>query len=255
MLSFKSLGSGSSGNATLVEASGLWPCRLLVDCGLGVRALTQRLASAGWGAQDLDAIFITHEHGDHVGCASALASRHGLPIWMSEGTWRGCGQPDLGDLLHITADGDRIDLGAMELRPFAVPHDALEPLQLRCSDGQRSLGILTDLGHEPASVLHHLQGCQALLLECNHDPDMLNGSAYPHFLKRRVGGELGHLSNEQSAGIAEQLKPKLRRVLAGHLSRQNNRPELAEAALRQVLGDGAEIDVADALTGSGWLRV
>jgi phosphoribosyl 1,2-cyclic phosphodiesterase len=84
---------------------------------------------------------------------------------------------------------------------------------------------------------------------------MLNGSAYPHFLKRRVGGELGHLSNEQSAGIAEQLKPKLRRVLAGHLSRQNNRPELAEAALRQVLGDGAEIDVADALTGSGWLRV
>jgi phosphoribosyl 1,2-cyclic phosphodiesterase len=128
-------------------------------------------------------------------------------------------------------------------------------LQLRCSDGQRSLGVLTDLGHAPAAVLHHLKGCQALLLECNHDEDLLSQSAYPHFLKRRVGGEVGHLSNAQSAGIAEQLKPSLRRVLAGHLSRQNNRPELAETALRQVLGDGVEIAVADALTGSGWLRV
>ena len=255
MLRFKSLGSGSSGNATLVEATGLWPFRLLVDCGLGLRALTQRLANAGLGVQDIDAIFITHEHGDHVGCAPALVRRHGMPIWMSEGTWRGCGQPELGELLHLTADGDHIDLGAMALRPFAVPHDAREPLQLHCSDGQRALGILTDLGHAPASVLQRLQGCQALLLECNHDPDLLSSSAYPHFLKKRVGGEWGHLANAQSADIAKHLQPGLRRVLAGHLSRQNNRPELAEAALRQVLGDGVEIAVADALTGSDWLRV
>lgn len=253
MLRFKSLGSGSSGNATVVEAGGAKPFRLLVDCGLGVRILGQRLAAAGLAVEDIDAIFITHEHGDHIGCAPKLAARYGLPIWMSEGTWRGSGQPDLGDLLRLTVDGEVICLQGLELQPFAVPHDALEPLQLRCSDGNRSLGILTDLGHAPDTVLNRLQGCQALLLECNHDPELMSQSAYPAFLKRRVGGDEGHLSNPQSAAIAQQLGPGLQRVLAGHLSRQNNRPELAEAALRQALGDGVDIAVADAHNGSSWI--
>ena len=164
MLRFKSLGSGSSGNATVIEAGGLVPFRLLVDCGLGIRVLAQRLAEAGLGLDDLDAIFITHEHGDHIGCAAQVALRHHVPIWMSEGTWRGCGEPALAPWLRLTGDGERIDLGQMQMRPFAVPHDALEPLQLRLSDGQSELGILTDLGPVPDSVLAHLTGCSALLL-------------------------------------------------------------------------------------------
>lgn len=253
MLRFRSLGSGSSGNATVIESGGASPVRVLVDCGLGIRVLSQRLAQAGLCPEDLDAIFITHEHGDHVGCAPKLAERHRIPIWMSEGTWMGCGAPELGDLLHISRDGDTIDLGRLALHPFAVPHDAREPLQLRCTDGQTHLGVLTDLGHVPEAVLTRLQGCSSLLLECNHDLDLLEQSPYPYFLKRRVGGELGHLSNAQAALMAGALKTTLRCVLAAHLSRQNNRPDLASAALQQVLGQGTQIMVADPITGSPWI--
>lgn len=254
MLRFKSLGSGSSGNATLIEAGGLAPFRLLVDCGLGIRVLARRLAEAGLGLDDLDAIFITHEHGDHIGCAAQVVRQHHVPIWMSEGTWRGCGEPALNSWLRVTADGDRIDLGCMELCPFTVPHDALEPLQLSVADGQTQLGILTDLGHVPEHVLAHLKGCSALLLECNHDAQLLSESAYPGFLKQRVGGDMGHLSNRQAAEVAAHLKPHLRQVVAAHLSRQNNRPELAQAALSEVLGEHIEICVAHPASGTPWMR-
>lgn len=253
MLRFKSLGSGSSGNATVVEAGRSRPVRVLVDCGLGIRVLAQRLAAAGLVLDQIDALFITHEHGDHVGCAAKLAARHRLPVWMSEGTWRGCGEPDLGDLLHLTGHGERIDLGELLLEPFAVPHDAREPLQLRIHDGQGCVGILTDLGHAPEAVLQQLQGCSALLLECNHDSDMLAASPYPAFLKKRVGGDWGHLSNRQATEVALRLRSSLRWVLAAHLSRQNNRPELAEKALRETLGDDTGISVADPVTGSDWI--
>jgi len=253
VLRFKSLGSGSSGNATVIDSGGPRPVRVLVDCGLGIRVLTQRLATAGLEPQDLDAIFITHEHGDHVGCAPALAARHGIALWMSEGTWLGCGAPELGEVLHLTGHGESIDLGALELRPFAVPHDAREPLQLVCRHADGKLGILTDLGHVPPDVQLSLQGCQALLLECNHDAQMLSDSPYPAFLKRRVGGELGHLSNAQAAELASALGPGLRQVVAAHLSRQNNRPDLALAALQAALGEPVGLCVADPVVGTDWL--
>lgn len=255
MLRFKSLGSGSSGNATVVESGGVRPRRVLIDCGLGIRALEQRLGLAGLAPDQIDAIFITHEHGDHVGCAPRLATRYGIALWMSEGTWLGCGAPELGPLLHLTGDGERIDLGELELQPFAVPHDAREPLQLRCGDGDGWLGVCTDLGHAPDAVINGLRACRTLLLECNHDTELLERSAYPHFLKRRVGGDVGHLSNDQAADLAQRLRGGLRRVLAAHLSRQNNRPELAEHALRRVLGDSVDIAVADAASGAGWMKV
>ena len=195
MLRFRSLGSGSGGNATLVEAGGLLPFRLLVDCGLGIRQLAVRLAQAGLLFEDIDAVFITHEHGDHIGCAHALSLRHRIPVWMSLGTHSAIGSPDFEGLLHTARDGKVIDLGGLQLMPFTVPHDAREPLQLSCTDGSAKLGILTDLGHATPHVMAHLQACHALLLESNHDTDLLGQSAYPHFLKRRVGGDYGHLSN------------------------------------------------------------
>lgn len=258
MLRFKNLGSGSAGNATIVEGrSGTSVTRLLVDCGLGIRQLDQRLGEAGLTAGDIDAIFITHEHSDHIGCARKVALRHRVPVWMSHGTHAGTGSADFDGLLRLAGDGDAIALGELHVMPFTVPHDAREPLQLRCTDGATSLGILTDLGHATDHVLAHLALCQAILLECNHDPDLLAASSYPAFLKKRVGGTHGHLSNARSAAIAAALNhPGLVTVVAAHLSRQNNRPDLARNALALALERAPEdIGVADQATGTHWLVV
>ena len=255
MLRFKNLGSGSSGNATVVQArSESRLTHLLVDCGLGSKQLNHRLGQAGMLADQIDGIFITHEHGDHIGCAVQVALRERIPVWMSHGTYLAIGEPDFDGLLRIAHDSVPIVLGALEVRPFTVPHDAREPLQLTCSDGRSKLGILTDLGHATAHVLDQLAGCDTLLLECNHDPQLLAASGYPDFLKRRIGGDWGHLANHAAAAIASAVQPHgLRQVVAAHLSEQNNRPELARAALLATLGDRVEIHVASGRAGSGWL--
>ncbi|MFD0666432.1 MBL fold metallo-hydrolase [Ramlibacter sp. MAHUQ-53] len=257
MLRFKSLGSGSSGNATVVEAtSGNVTTRLLVDCGLGIRRLDRALAEAGLAAADLDAIFVTHEHSDHIGCARALALRERLPVHMSAGTHAGLRERDFDGLLRVAADGQAIDLGALRVMPFDVPHDAREPLQLHCTDGDARLGILTDLGHVTAHVLAHLAGCGSLLLECNHDAQMLASGPYPWFLKRRVGGDWGHLANAAAAEAARTLQARgLRQVVAAHLSEKNNTPDLARTALAEALGAAPQdIHVATASAGCAWLR-
>lgn len=261
MLRFRNLGSGSTGNSTVIEArSGLFSSRVLVDCGLGIRVLEKRLAAAGLAYADLDAIFITHEHSDHVGSAFNVARRHGIALWMSEGTYDGIGRPETDGLLRVARDGESIDLHALRVVPFAVPHDAHEPLQLTCTDGDVRLGILTDLGHADAHVMAHLRGCQAMLLECNHDPEMLANSPYPAFLRRRVGGFQGHLANAAAGAIAAELaRHGLRQVVAAHLSQQNNTPALARAALAQALGcdalDDAVLGVAHATEGAEWRAV
>jgi phosphoribosyl 1,2-cyclic phosphodiesterase len=254
---FCSLGSGSSGNATLIEArDGQRATRLLVDCGFTLRELERRLARHGLTPLDLDAAFVTHEHGDHLGCAFALMRRHATPVWASEGTWRiACGRAALPARSHIARDGEAIAVGALEITPFAVPHDAAEPLQLTVSDGVSRLGVLTDLGHGPTAVVARLARCDALLLECNHDEQMLADGPYPYLLKRRVAGAHGHLANHQAAAILGQcMHPALRHVVAAHLSLQNNRPELAAATIAEVLGCAAQdVVVAHATAGSRWL--
>lgn len=254
MLRLRSLGSGSTGNATLVEAWGLRRRRLLIDCGLGPRVLQARLAKAGVDLSEIDALLITHEHHDHIAHAHRIATRHRIPVWMSEGSWRSSGQADYGELLKFCRDGQSIDLGELEITPFSVPHDALEPLQLRCSDGRHQVGILTDLGHVSEHVVQHLVDCQMLLLECNHDPDLLRDCAYPEFLKRRIAGDLGHLSNAQAAALVTRLqRGQLQHVVAAHLSRTSNRPDLAERALEDALAGSAQVSVADASEGSSWI--
>ena len=256
MIRFKSLGSGSSGNATVVEArSDNHTTHLLVDCGLGIRQLDQRLGQAGMLAEQLDAIFITHEHADHIGCARQLALRERIPVWMSRGTYVSMGEPDFGGLLRIACDGIAMEVGAMQVIPFTVPHDAREPLQLTCGDGAMKMGVLTDLGHASAHVLAQLQGCTTLLLECNHDADLLAAGSYPPFLKRRVGGAYGHLANDAAAAIAQALRAAgLKQVVAAHLSEQNNRPDLARRALAAAMEcEESAILVADGATGCGWL--
>ncbi|SFN45752.1 MBL fold metallo-hydrolase [Variovorax sp. OV329] len=258
MLRFRSLGSGSSGNATLIEAgNGHTTSRVLVDCGFGLRHLEARLERAGLAATDIDALFITHEHGDHIGCAHAFSRRHGTAVWMSEGTWMASGARDYEGRLNFARDGEAIAVGDMQVRPFTVPHDAREPLQLRCTDGARHLGVLTDLGHATPHVLAQLGGLDSLLLEFNHDVDLLGVSSYPPFLKQRVGGKWGHLSNDAAAGIAAALcHGAIRHLVAAHLSEQNNRPDIVRQAMAQVLGAHAdEMLTANAAEGTPWLDV
>jgi phosphoribosyl 1,2-cyclic phosphodiesterase len=264
MLRFKNLGSGSSGNATLVQASGIRTSRLLVDCGLSLKQLAWRLAEAETHcsrseAKPVEAIFITHEHGDHIGCARQFALLHRIPLWMSHGTYAALGSPDMDGLLRIAADGQAIDLGELQVTPFTVPHDAREPLQLSCTDGNAKLGVLTDLGHATPHVLAHLAGCHALLLECNHDTDLLAKSSYPSFLKKRVGGLYGHLSNTAAAEIAVALAHDgLTQLVAAHLSVHNNSPGLVlQALLGHDAADwgGPELSVAHPTEGTRWMQV
>ena len=261
MLRFKNLGSGSAGNATLVEAHcGQQVSRLLIDCGLSLRELGKRLAAADLAVEDLDAVFITHEHADHVGHARALASKTGLAVWMSRGTALACQLAEWGlpsHQCHTARDQQVFAVGALELMPFTVPHDAREPLQLRCSDGDKRLGVLTDLGHGSAHVVDSLQHCHALLLECNHDPQLLAQSSYPAFLKKRIAGPLGHLSNAESAELTHSLvHPGLNLLVAAHLSERNNRPDLAQSTLAQAANCSVQdICVADPLSGTPWFTV
>jgi phosphoribosyl 1,2-cyclic phosphodiesterase len=259
MMRFCSLGSGSTGNATVVEAnSGNTVSRVLIDCGFSLRELDRRLARVGLTSADIDAVFVTHEHGDHVGCALTLARRHRTPIWTSRGTWRAIGEPDLPDgLVRFARDLEPIAVGDLELTPYTVPHDANEPLQLRVGDGALRLGVLTDAGSVTPHLLAQLSGCNALLLECNHDRGMLANSSYPASLKARISGRLGHLANDTSAEIlAGCLHPGLNHLVAAHLSERNNHPTLAQAALAQVLGgEPGDVLVADPLLGFDWLVV
>ena len=257
MLRFRSLASGSSGNATLIEASdGLHRTRVLVDCGLGLRQLIARLAVEGIGPADLDGIFITHEHGDHIGCAPMLVARYGVPLWTSAGTAQYAAFAGLESALNLVRDGQVFAIGGLQLHPFTVPHDAREPLQLRCTDGDRVLGLMTDIGHVTGHALAALAGCHALVLESNHDVELLAQSRYPDFLKRRVGGQHGHLSNVQAAAALGALRhDRLNTVVAAHLSERNNRPELVSRAFAAVLGCGeADVLLAER-QGRGWLDV
>jgi phosphoribosyl 1,2-cyclic phosphodiesterase len=174
---------------------------------------------------------------------------------MSEGTWLANGACDFEGRLNLARDGVDIEIGELLVQPFTVPHDAREPLQLRCTDGARTLGVLTDLGHATPYVLERMTGLDALFLEFNHDSSLLAESAYPPFLKHRVGGNYGHLSNAAAAAIARTvLHEGLRHVVAAHLSEQNNRPEIVRHAMAEALG-ASEQDMltASAAAGSPWL--
>jgi len=266
VLRFRSLTSGSAGNATLIQATdgtALRPARLLVDCGLSIRQIERRLQSAGVALADLDALFITHEHADHLGQALPLALRARIPVWASQGTWDAalaaadCAlAQSIAPLMRIARDRKPIAIGALLIEPFTVPHDAREPLQLRVSDGARRLGLLTDLGHVTPHALDMLQGCQALLLESNHDPDLLERSSYPPFLKRRIQGPLGHLSNTQAQQVLARIKhPGLTTAVAAHLSERNNHPQRVQACWAETLGcTPSEVRVSSR-NGLDWIEV
>ena len=255
---FASLGSGSEGNALLVESvSGTTTTRVLLDCGFSAKEVERRLARLDVRADQIDAILITHEHADHIGGALTLARKWSIPLHMSWGTARAVGADDAPVDLRVLWGDESVVVGDLEVLPYTVPHDAREPLQYVFSDGASRLGVLTDVGGATAHITHVLSGCDALVLESNHDVGMLATSRYPASLKARIGGMHGHLNNDAAAGILAALdRSKLRHLVAAHLSRENNLPELAQAALAAVLGGtSADVVVATQADGFDWLSL
>ncbi|MCG6885759.1 MAG: MBL fold metallo-hydrolase [Proteobacteria bacterium] len=250
---FASLGSGSKGNATVVKANGT--C-ILIDNGFSLRETELRLSRLGVTADMLTAVLITHEHSDHVRGVGPLARRYRLPVWATRGT---AAHPGLGKMpaMQLIDVHQPFVIRDIEIQAFPVPHDAREPCQFVFNDGKVRFGMLTDTGSCTAHIETQLSGCDALLLECNHDSDMLAKGPYPPALKQRVGGRFGHLSNGQAARLLANLDTScLRHIVAAHLSEQNNTVEHARDALSRVLDcDRDEIDVANQASGLGWREI
>lgn len=252
---FASLGSGSEGNALLIEAG---RTRLLLDCGFSVRDTLLRLERIGVSAEQLSGIVVTHEHGDHIGGVGRLAGKLGLPVWLTHGTLQRSHKAfGKVSLIHEITPHHTFHIGEIEVNPYPVPHDAAEPVQFVFGDGARRLGVLTDTGSSTPHIEATLSRCDALVLECNHDSEMLYNGHYPHKLKQRVAGRLGHLSNQTAAELLSKLDAsKLQHLIAAHLSASNNTPELAAQALSGVLGCEPEwIGIATQATGFGWREI
>lgn len=257
-MKFASLGSGSEGNALLISAtSGTTRTTVMLDCGFAIRETERRLRRLDMTPVDIAGIVVTHEHQDHVGGVFKFARRHRIPVWLTYGTYQAVAK-DCDDVeIHVCRDGESIAIGDLELTPYTVPHDAREPVQYLASNGDLRLGVLTDAGQPTPHLIQALSGCDALMLECNHDRHLLENSAYPASLKRRIGGAYGHLSNDAAADILAAIdRSRLRTLIGAHLSQQNNTPDLAREALCRVIGeDGPRIGIACQEEGFGWVEI
>jgi phosphoribosyl 1,2-cyclic phosphodiesterase len=254
LLRFASLGSGSKGNCLVADADGT---RLLLDCGLNLRDTERRLARLGLAPAEIDGMLVTHEHGDHACGVFDFAAAHCITVYLTHGTLAALqaeGKAVEGVRIRILNGKEILSVKGMEVRPFTVPHDAREPVQFVLSDGAARLGVLTDIGSPTVHVEQTLSRCHALVLECNYDLDMLWSGAYPKWLKERIAGPFGHLDNRQSERLLGALDcSRLKHVICAHLSQQNNRPELARAALARAMGcEASWIGIATQEDGFGW---
>jgi phosphoribosyl 1,2-cyclic phosphodiesterase len=230
---------------------------VLIDNGLKLREAERRLARLGLAPSDIDGILVTHEHGDHSCGVFDFAAAHDVTVYLSYGTLsmlKEEGKVIDGVRTKIVNGREKIAIDALEVQPFTVPHDAREPVQYIVSDGASRLGVLTDIGASTAHVEKTLSGIDALVLECNYDADMLWGGAYPRWLKERIAGPFGHLDTRQSERLLGALdRSRLKHVIGAHLSQQNNRPELARAALARAMGcEESWISLATQDDGFGW---
>lgn len=250
---FSYLGSGSKGNAALIQSG---DTIVMLDCGLSIGETEKRLAARGIGPRDLAGIVVTHEHGDHIDGVAPLVKRYQLPVWMTRGTYAAWGarkhvQP------HFVSPHEAFRIGALEVRPYPVPHDAREPCQHVFSDGSRRVGILSDAGSVTPYMRQSLSGCDALLLEFNHDPEMLAQGPYTTKLKKRVAGPWGHLNNQQAAELLGAIDiSRLQHLVIAHISQVNNTPALARAAAINALSSDPEwLCVAHQEEGLAWKEI
>ena len=231
---FNVLGSGSTGNATLIIDG---DTRVLVDCGLSAKELAKRLADVGETLAQINGIVITHEHSDHIRGLTTVAKNLRCPVYISPQAFQTARlNSEHFNLAEQLQAGQAFGMGSMKFTPICSPHDSVDPLIFTIEAQGAKMAIVTDLGHIPKSVAQALEGCDALVLEANHDLDRLKASAYPWTLKQRVLGRLGHLSNDEMARfLREDYDGQAQYIVLAHLSRENNHPEIARAAAHDAL--------------------
>jgi len=257
-LSLIVLGSGSAGNAVVVESAGR---RLLFDAGFSCRELVRRMSAAGIAPESIEALFVTHEHDDHCRGAGRFCSRYGVPLHATAGTLEALpGLDGRGRTVHVLRSGEPLEVAGFAVEAFLVPHDAREPVGLVVEDGAgRRVGLAADLGSRSRLAWGRLQDLDLLILEANHDLDMLRNGPYPWPLKQRVAGSHGHLSNAEAAlGAAELVSDRLARVVLYHLSRTNNLPALAVEAVGEALareGSRAAVMLSEQERATPWIEV
>ncbi len=234
------IASGSRGNSILIRSD---ETALLVDAGLSGIEIQRRLIQVGQAPEKLDAIIISHEHTDHVKGAGVLSRRFGIPLYISSPTYNVCQELGKIESVHFFSCGAGFDIGGIAVNPFTISHDACDPCGFTFTHGEKKIGLATDLGVVTNLLKEHLRCCGILYLEANHDPDMLKNGPYPWHLKQRIQSRTGHLSNKDAGKLlAELVHPGLQHVVLGHLSEQNNRPEIALARAGEAM-NGASVSL------------
>ncbi|TNE80487.1 MAG: MBL fold metallo-hydrolase [Gammaproteobacteria bacterium] len=249
---FASLGSGSKGNATVVDCGS---ARFLLDCGFSIRETERRLERLGLKATDLSAVLVTHEHTDHVRGVLPLAKKHRLPVIMTAGTSKAVNPPENVSLKLIDSHSPFV-YDDVEITPVSVPHDAREPVQYVFRHAGVTLGVLTDLGSVTPHVVEQFSRCDGLLLECNHDLEMLQDGSYPPSLKRRIASPWGHLNNEQSLALLDSIQTaQLQHLVLGHISQQNNALDIVRRVMRDMASRISSVHYARQDEGFSWLEL
>ena len=233
-----SLRSGSRGNASLVSGGNT---KLLVDCGVSGKSVTSALADVDVYPEDISAIAVTHEHIDHIAGIGVMMRRYHIPVWANAATWTAMenqvGKID-NSLVNIFDNDSSFEIGEIGVKPFSIPHDAADPVGYSFMCGDEKVAVATDIGELKKDLFEAIRGSKTVLLESNHDVNMLEIGKYPPQLKRRIRGKLGHLSNDDAGRAAEFLvRLGTERIILGHLSEENNYPELARQTVICVLND------------------
>lgn len=254
---FASIGSGSEGNGTLVASE---DACLLIDCGFSAREAVRRLVNLDVEPESLSGILVTHAHGDHIKGVALLAEKFNVPVYMTWGTSLSNAHQKRrvpAELLNIISPHEPFAIRGIGVEPVAVPHDCREPVQFAFRSQGKKLGVLSDAGAVTPHMTRAYQDCDGLLLECNHDTEMLQNGPYPPSLKRRVAGQFGHLNNEQAASLlADIYWDGLQHLVMTHLSQKNNHPEKARDALVAAINcDHNWIKVASQSEGIDWHEI
>ncbi|MGB1882353.1 MAG: MBL fold metallo-hydrolase [Gammaproteobacteria bacterium] len=251
---FAVLSSGSAGNATVVATD---TTAVLIDCGISLKELERRASSIDFDLGVLTAILITHEHDDHIGSVHTVARAHDVPVFATRGTFEASnGRLDRISQKHIFGTEQSFAVGDLEITPVIVPHDAREPSQFVVSNASARLGILTDLGHSTRHLERHYNGLDALIIEFNHDLELLANGAYPATLKSRIGGPYGHLSNPDTVALLRRLDcSRLRVLIAAHLSEKTNAPDIVEACFSELAFQDTECMLAAQDEAMPWIEL